>query len=131
VDPLDAAPPQLGMGFIHLPPLDLDVLHGLLMMGVRAVGRDTLEAMDCLESHRTDISSALIADTPPLTFQQPFHGLLRQLAPGHQRARSLGELLGADGTTQPFDVLVFPCPRPMRDMACAGTIELPALWIRA
>jgi len=34
-------------------------------------------------------------------------------------------------TTQPFDVLVFPCPRPMRDMACAGTIELPALWIRA
>jgi hypothetical protein len=131
MDPLDSAPPPLGMGFIHLPPLALDVLHGLLMIGVRAVGRDALEAIDCLESHRTDSSSALIADTPPLTLQQPFPGLLRQLAPGHQRARPLGELLGADGTTQPFDVLVFPCPRPMRDVAFAGTIALPALWIRA
>src|SRR5215468_2391540 len=34
-------------------------------------------------------------------------------------------------TTQSFDMLVRPCPRPMGDVAFAGAIEPCTLWIRA
>ena len=49
-------------------------LHGLRMMGLRAVGRDTLEVVDWLERHGTNDRRPLITDTPPLTLQQLVRG---------------------------------------------------------
>jgi hypothetical protein len=119
------------MRLIHLHARDIHLLHGLLMMGLRAVGRDTLEAVDCLEIHGTNVCRPLITDTPPLTLQQLFHSRFWQLAPRHQGALPLGELPVAQGAAQPFDVPGLAGPGAMRDMACAGAIELGTVWIRA
>jgi hypothetical protein len=102
-----------------------------LMMGLRAVGRDTLEAVDCLEIHGTNVRRPLITDTPPLTLQQLFHGRFWQLAPRHQGALPLGALPVAPGAAQPFDVPALAGPGAMRAMACAGAIALCTVWIRA
>src|SRR5262249_2318692 len=73
----------------------------------------------------------LITDAPPLTFHQLYDGIFRELAAGHEGALPFRELPVAGRTAQPFDVLVRPGPRPMRDVASAGTIALRTLWIRA
>jgi hypothetical protein len=73
MDPLGAALPQFRMRLIPLHARDVHLLHGLLMMGVCAVGRHTLEAVDGLEIDGTDVRRPLITDTPPLTLQQLYH----------------------------------------------------------
>ena len=80
---------------------------------------------------RALIGGALITDAPTLTFQELVHGRFWEFASGHQGPLPFGELSVACRAAQPFDVLVRPCPRPMRDVAFAGTIELRTLWIRA
>jgi hypothetical protein len=119
------------MRLIHLHARDVYLLHGLLMVGLRTVGRDALEAVDCLEIHGTNVRRPLITDTPPLTLQPLFHGRFWPLAPRHQGALPLGELPVAQGAAQPFDVPGLAGPGAMRDMACAGTIELCTVWMRA
>jgi hypothetical protein len=119
------------MRLIHLHARDVHLLHGLLMMGVSAVGRHPLEAVDGLEIDGTNVRRPLITDTPPLTFQQLFHGRFGQLAPRHQGALPLGELPVAQGATQSFNVPGLASPGAMRNIACAGAIELYTVWIRA
>src|SRR5215475_12303018 len=131
MDPLCAAPPPLRMRLIHLHARDVHLLHGLLMMGVCAVGRHTLEAVDGLEIYSTNVRRPLITDTPPLTLQQLYHGRCWQLAPRHQGAFPLGELPGAQGAAQPFDVPGLAGPGAMRNIACAGAIALCTVWMRA
>jgi hypothetical protein len=119
------------MRLIHLHARDVHLLHSLLMMGVCAVGRHTLEAVDGLEIDGTNIRGPLVTDTPPLTFQQLYHGRFWQLAPRHQGAFPLGELPVAQGAAQPFDVPGLAGPSTMPNIACAGAIELCTVWIRA
>jgi hypothetical protein len=57
-------------------------------------------------------------------------GIFGELAAGHEGALPFGKLPVAYHTAQPFDVLVRPCPRPMRDIAFAGTIEQPRSLLR-
>src|SRR5215813_8302009 len=104
MEPLCAAPPQFRMCLIPLHARDVHLLHGLPMMERRAVGRDTLEAVDGLESPGPNVRRPLITDTPPLTFQQLFHSRCWPLAPRHQGARSLRELPAAQRAAQPLDV---------------------------
>src|SRR4029450_8041589 len=122
---------QFRMRLIQLHPLHIQVLHALLVVRLGPLGSHPLEAMDGLEIHGTDVGSPLITDTPPLTFHQQYDGVFRELAAGHEGALPFRELPVACRTTQSFDVLVRPCPRPMRDVAFAGTIEPGTLWIRA
>jgi hypothetical protein len=68
MDPRCAAPPPLRMCLIHLHARDVHLLHGLLLMGVGAGGRHTLEAVDGFEIDGTNVRRPLITDTPPLTF---------------------------------------------------------------
>ena len=89
-----------------------------------------LEAMDCLDFHIANVRSPFIADAPALTFQEPFHSRLGELATGHQGALPFGELPVAGRAPQPFDVFVRAGPRPMYDVPCAWTIEARTLWIR-
>jgi len=119
------------MRLIHLHARDVHLLHSLLMMDLCAVGCDTLEAVDGLKIHGTNVRRPLITDTPPLTFQQLFHGRFWQLASRHQGALPLGELPVAQGAAQPFDVSGLAGPGAMRDIAWAGAIELCTVWIRA
>src|SRR4030095_11844332 len=111
-------------GHVHVP-------DHLLVMDLGPLGGHTLEAIHGLEIDRTDIGGAFVTDTPPLTLQQPLHGVFRQFAPGHQGPLPFGELPVAGRAAQPFNVLVPPGPRPMRDVAFAGTIEPGTVWIRA
>ena len=115
---------QLHAGHVHVP-------DHLLVMGLSTLGGHTLEAIHGLEIDRTDIGGPCITDTPPLTLQQPLHGVFRQFAPGHQGPLPFGELPVACRAAQPFNVLVHPGPRPMRDVAFAGTIEPGPVGIRA
>jgi hypothetical protein len=101
------------------------------MVRLGSLSSQALKAMDGLEIHGTDVSGPLITDAPPLTFHQPYDCIFRELAAGHQGALPFRELPAACHTTQPFDVLVRPCPRPMRDVACTGTMALGTWWIRA
>jgi hypothetical protein len=80
------------MGLIQLDPLHVYLLHDLLMMGLRTVGGHRLKPIHSLEIHRTDIGSAFITDTPPLTFQELCHGRFGEFAPGHQGPLPFGEL---------------------------------------
>src|SRR5207245_6246968 len=129
--PLDLFGTEFGMCLIQLHPLHLQVLHALPVVRLGPLGSHPLEAMDGLEVYGTDVGGPLIADAPPLTFHQPYHRVFRELAAGHQGALPCREFPAACRTAQPFDVLVPPCPRPMRDVVFAGTIELGTLWIRA
>src|SRR5262245_15568674 len=122
---------QFGMRLIQLHPLHLQVLHALPVVRFRALGCHPLEAMDGLEIHRTNVGGPLIADAPSLTFHQPYDGVFRELAAGHQSALAFRELPATSRTAQPFDMLVRPGPRPMRDVAFAKTIEPGTLWIWA
>src|SRR5215216_8131735 len=122
---------QFGMRLIQLHPLHLEVLHALLVVRHSPLGRHPLEAMDGLEIHGTDVGGSLITDTPPLTFHQLYDRVFRELAAGHQGALPFRKLPVACHTAQPFDVLVRPGPRPMRDVAFAGTIALGTVWSRA
>src|SRR5262249_37151474 len=72
--PRGAAAPPLRMRLIHLHARGVHLLHGLLMMGLCAVGRHTLEAVDGLEIDGTKVCCPLITDTPPLTLQPLYHG---------------------------------------------------------
>jgi hypothetical protein len=119
------------MRLIHLHAPNVHLLHGLLMMDAGTVSRDTLEAVDGLEIHGTNVRRSLITDTPPLTFQQLFYGRFWQLAPRYQGALALGELPVTEGATQPFEVSGLAGAGAMRDMACAGAIALCTVWIRA
>jgi hypothetical protein len=110
---------------------DVYLLHGLLMVGLRTVGRDALEAVDCLAIHGTHVRRPRITDTPPLTLQQLFHGRFWQLAPRHQGALPLGELPVVQGAAQPFDVPGLAGPGAMRAIAGAGTIALCTVGMRA
>src|SRR5438477_8488363 len=87
--------------------------------------------MHGLEIHGTDVGGPLITDAPPLTLHQPYDRVFRKLAASHQRALPFRKLPVARCTAQPFDVLVRPGPRPMRDVAFTGTIEPFTVWIRA
>jgi hypothetical protein len=129
MDPLDLFGTQLGMGFISLDTLHVDVPDDLLVMGLGPLSRDLLQAMDGLEIHRTHVGSARITDAPALAFQQPHDRVFGKLTTNHQGALPFGELPGAGRTAQPFDVFVLACPRPMRDIPFAGTIELRTIWI--
>jgi hypothetical protein len=131
MDPLCAAPSPFRRRLIPLHARDVHLLHGLPMMELRAVGRDTLEAVDGLEIHGTTVRRPLITDTPPLPLQQLFHRRFSQLAPRHQGALALRELPVAQRAAQPFDVPGLAGPGAMRDMACAGAIEPCTVWMRA
>src|SRR5262245_37694610 len=122
---------QFGMRLIQLHAGHVHVPDHLLVMGLGPLGGHTLEAIHGLEIDRTYIGSARIADAPPLTFHQLHDRLFGELAAGHEGALPFRELPVACRTAQPFDVLVRPCPRPMRDVAFAGAIELRTVWIRA
>ena len=62
------------------------------MMSLRTVGCHRLKPMHGLEIHRTDIGSALITDTPPLTFQELGHGRFGEFAPSQQGPLPFGKL---------------------------------------
>src|SRR5919202_858480 len=129
--PLDLFGTEFRVCLIHLHPLYVQFLDDLAMMELGPRGCHLLKPMHGLECHPTDIGGALITDTPPLTFQQLFHGHFWQLAPRHQGALPLGELPVAQGAAQPFDVPGLASPGAMRDVAWAGAIELCTVWIRA
>src|SRR5262245_51862632 len=131
MDPFDLFGTELGMRLIQLHTCHLHVLYALPMMGLGTMRGHALEAMDRLDLHITNICSAFVADTPPLTLYQPYDRVFRELAASHQGPLPFGELSVAYRAAQPFDVLVRPGPRPMRDVACAGTVELCTLWIGA
>src|SRR5215813_7414597 len=131
MDPRHLARTQFGMGFIQLDAGHVHLAHYLAMVGLSALGSDVLKAMHRFEIHRANVGGPLIADAPPLTFHQPYNRVFGELAAGHQGALPFRELPAACRTAQSFDVLVRPCPRPMRDVPCAGTIEPCTLWIRA
>jgi hypothetical protein len=119
------------MRFIQLDAGHVYLAHNLAMMSLSALGSDVLKAMHRFEIHGTNVGGPCITDTPPLTFQQPYDRVFGELAASHQGAFPFRELPVACRTAQPFDVLGRPSPRPMRDVAFAGTIEACALWIRA
>jgi hypothetical protein len=119
------------MRLIPLHALHIHVLHTLAMVGLSPLGRHPLKAMHRLEIHGADVGGPLITDTPPLTFHQLYDRVFRELAAGHQGALPFRELPATYRTTPPFDVLVRPGPRPMRNVAFAGTIEPGTWWIRA
>jgi hypothetical protein len=121
---------EFRMGLIQLYALHLYVLHALSMVRLGSLGSQGLKAMDGLEIHGTNIRCALITDAPALTLQEPFYGRFGELAAGHQGPRPLRELLGANGTAQPFDMLMLARPRAMDNVACAGAVEPHTLWIR-
>src|SRR2546421_7095715 len=116
MDPCYLTWTEFRMGLIQPDARHFYLVHHLAMVGLSPLGGDLLKAVHGLEVHRIDVSRSLITDAPSLTFQQPLHNFLGQLAPGQQGAFPLRELLRADGTAQPFDVLVLPCPRPMGDV---------------
>ena len=130
MDPGHLAWTEFRMGFIHLHPGHVHPTDNLAMVGLGTLGCHLLQAVHGFEIHRTNVSGALITDAPPLTFHQPYDGLFGELTAGHQGALPFRELPVACRTAQPFDVLVRPCPRPMRDVAFTRTIELRTLWIR-
>jgi hypothetical protein len=111
-------------GHVHLAPT-------LAMMRLRAPGSDVLQAMHRFAIHGTNVGGPCLTDTPPLTLQQPYARVFGELAASPQGAVPFRELPVACRTAQPFDGLVRPSPRPRRDVACAGTIEACAWWIRA
>src|SRR5262247_1526602 len=131
MDPFDLFGTEFGRRLIPLHTRHLHVLYALPMMGLGTMRGHALEAMDRLDLHITNICSAFVADTPPLTLHQPYDRVFRELAASHQGPLPFGELSVAYRAAQPFDVLVRPGPRPMRDVACAGTVELCTLWIGA
>jgi hypothetical protein len=118
------------MGLIPLHALHIHVLHTLSMVHLGSLGSQALKAMDGLEIHGTDVRYALITDAPALTFQESFYGRFGEFAAGHQGPLTLGELPGANGTAQPFDMLMLARPRAMYNVACAGAVEPYTLWIR-
>src|SRR5713101_8405031 len=119
------------MRFIQLDGGHVHLVYNLAMMGLSALGRDVLKAMHRFEIHGTNVGGPFITDAPPLTFHQPYDRVFGELAAGHQGTLPFRELPVACRTAQPFDVLVRPGPRPMRDVAFAGPIEPSTLWIRA
>src|SRR5262252_917429 len=131
MDPRYLVRTEFRMGFVQLPPGHVHLTDNLTMVGLSTLGRDLLQAVHGFEIHRTNISGALITDAPPLTFHQLYDGIFGEPAAGHEGALPFRELPVACRTAQPFDVLVRPGPRPMRDVAFTGTIELRTLWIRA
>src|SRR5919198_3887673 len=131
MDPFDLFGTEFGMRLIQLHTRHLHVLHALPMMGLGTMCSHALEAMDRLDLHSTTICSAFVADTPPLTLHQPYDRVFRELAASPQGPLRFGELSVAYRAAQPFDVLVRPGPRPMRDVAYAGTVELCTVWIGA
>src|SRR5215813_12421026 len=122
---------QFGMGFVQLDARHVHLAPHLAMVGLSAPGSDGLKAMHRFELHSTNVGGPFITDAPPLALEQAFDGLLRQLAAGHQGTLSLRELSVACRTAQPFDVFVRTCPRPMRDVAFAGPVELCTVGIGA
>jgi hypothetical protein len=118
-----------GMRLIQLHPLHRHVLHTLAMMRLGAMSGHALEAMDRLDLHSTNVRRPFIADAPALTFQEPFHSCLGELATGHQGPLAFGELSVACRAAQPFDVFVRACPRPMHNVPFTGTIKARTLWI--
>src|SRR5262249_38916707 len=104
---------EFRMGLIQLHARHIYVLHALSMVRLGSLGSQGLKAMDSLEIHGTDVRCALITDTPALTFQEPLDSRFGELAAGHQGPRALGEFLGANGTAQPFDMLMLARPRAM------------------
>src|SRR4030095_13132955 len=105
--------------------------HALLVVRHSPLGRHLLETIDGLKIHGTDVGGPRVTNPPPLTFHQLYDRVFRELAAGHQGALPFRELPAACRTAQPFDVLVRPCPRPMREVPFTGTIEPGTLWIRA
>jgi len=57
------------MRLIQLPTRYLHVLPTLPMMRLGTMSGHTLEAMDRLDRHITNVRSACVTDTPALTFQ--------------------------------------------------------------
>jgi hypothetical protein len=123
MDPLCAASPQLRMRLIHLHARDVHLLHCLLLMGLCAVSRHTLEAVDGLEIDGTNVRSPLITDTPPLTLQPLYHGRFWQRAPRHQGAFPLRAFPVAQGAAHPFDVPGLPGPGARRNRFLATLRE--------
>src|SRR6516162_3189297 len=118
------------MGLIPLHALHCDVLHALALVRLGSLGSQGLKAIDGLEIHGTNIRGALITDTPALTFQEPFYGRCGELAAGYQGPLARRALPGANGTAQPFDMLMLARPRAMDNVACAGAVEPHTRWIR-
>jgi len=116
---------------IHLHARDIDVLHGLLLMGVGTVGRHTLAAVDGLALDGTHVCRPFSTATPPLPWQQLCHRRFWPLAPRPQGAVPLGALPVAQGAAHPFDVPGLAGPGAMRKSACAGAIALGTGWMRA
>src|SRR5215471_19337162 len=108
MDPFDLFGTEFGMRLIQLHPRHLHVLHALLMMGLSTMRGHVLEAMDRLDLHITNICSAFVADTPPLTLHQPYDRVFRELTPRHQGPFSLRKRLATDGAAQSCDVLILP-----------------------
>jgi hypothetical protein len=100
----------LRMGLI---PLDARHVHRpdhLAVVGLSALGSDVLQAMHRLEVNATNVSGALITDTPPLAFQQAYDRLFGELTAGHEGSLPFGAFPVACYTAQPFDVFVRACP---------------------
>jgi hypothetical protein len=116
MDPFHLFRPQFGMHLIPLHTWYVHVLDHLLVMGLGTLRRHTLKARHGLEIDATDVRGAFVTDTPPLTLQEPLHGVFGQLRPGHQGPFTFRELPPAGGAAQPFDVLVLACPGAMRDI---------------
>jgi hypothetical protein len=95
---------------VQLHALDLEVMCDLLVMRLGPLGRDVLEAMDRLDVDPTDVGCAGVTNAPPLTLQQPLHGLFGLFAACHQGPSALGELLPALRAAQPFNLLVLAGP---------------------
>ena len=131
MDPRYLARTEFRMGCVQLHPGHVHLTDYLTRVALSTLGRDLLQAVHGFEIHGTHISGACITDAPPLTFHQLYDGIFGELAAGHEGALPFRELPVAGRTAQPFDVLVHPGPRPMRDGAFAGTIELCTWWIRA
>jgi hypothetical protein len=131
LDPRHLTRTPCGMRLLHLDTGHVHLVDNLAMMGRSTMGSAPLQAMHCCESHGTNIGGSFITDAPPLTLQQLYDWVFGELAAGPQGALPFRELPGAYCTAQPFKVLVRPGPRPMHDVALAGTIEACAWWMRA
>jgi hypothetical protein len=122
---------QCGMRLIPVPPLPLAGLYALPVGRLSPWGSHARAARAGLEVPATEGGSPLLTDTPALAWHQPYDGSCRERAAGPQGARPCRALPAACRTAQPCDVLVPPGPRPMREVAFAGTMAPGTVWIRA
>jgi hypothetical protein len=108
--PLDAGTTPFGVQLVQLHPRNLQVPRDRRVVCLGPLGSDALEAMHGLDVDPTEVGRARVAHAPPLTLQQPLHGLFGQFAAFHQGASAHRELLPARRAAQPFTMPVLAGP---------------------